>query len=255
MTGTTATTDAPLVAPTRTSGAAARAVVRVLTVGDGVMFDLEPAVAAAFGDDTVTTPRAYFGMALSRPEQFDWRTAWRDELATIRPDVVVVLLGVWDARTVTGGDRTYEPGTTDFFQWYSGVVGDAVELLTSTGAAVVWVSTLAEPDGAKNRAIAAVNTVARSVVARRPRARWVDGNVVLARQPDAYQRMVTAEDGTEVPLRKTDGEHLCAEGAARLAGAVRDAAGFYFDVHADEAWRTGSWRNDARYGRTDGCES
>jgi hypothetical protein len=227
----------------------------VLAVGDGVMFDLEPAVAAAFGAETVTTPRAYFGMALSRPEQFDWRATWRDELAATRPDVVVVLQGVWDARTVTIAGRVYEPSTTDWIQWYTGVVRDALDLLTSTGAEVVWVSTLAEPDATKDRAIAAINTVARSVVAGRRGARWLDGNVVLAHRPDGYRRTVTAADGTEVALRKVDGEHLCAEGAARLAAAVREAAGFYFVVSADNGWRTGSWRNDPRYAPTDGCNS
>jgi hypothetical protein len=248
---TAATTAAT--APSTTT-APTRPVARVLTVGDGVMFDLEPAVAAAFGPATVTTPRAYFGMGLSRPEQWDWRAGWREELAATHPDVVVVLQGVWDARTVTVDGRTYEPSTTDWIQWYARLVDEALDLLTSTGAEVVWMSTLAEPASAKAHAIEAVNRVSRSVVAGHRGARWLDGNVVLAQHPDAFRRTVTAPDGSEVPARKLDGEHVCAEGAARLAGAVREAAGFDFTVSHDDGWRTAAWRHDPRYTTADGCE-
>jgi hypothetical protein len=254
-TTTTAATTAASAAPNPpATDAPSPAVARVLTVGDGVMFDLEPALAAAFGPTTLTTPRAYFGMGLTRPEQWDWRAGWREELAAAHPDVVVVLQGVWDAREVTVDGRTYEPSTTDWIQWYTGLVEEALDLLTSTGAEVVWMSTLAEPAADKAHAIQAVNAVARYTVAGHRAARWLDANVVLARRPDSYRPTVLGPDGTEVPVRKLDGEHLCAEGAARLAAAVRGAAGFDFVVSSDDAWRAGAWRHDPRYARTDGCE-
>jgi hypothetical protein len=193
-------------------------------------------------------------MGLRRPEQWDWRAGWREELAATNPDIVVVLQGVWDARAVTVDGRSYVPSTTDWMQWYAGLVDEALDLLTSTGAAVVWMSTLAEPDDVKAHAIEAVNSVTRYVVAGHRAVRWLDGNVVLAQRPDSYRQTVIAPDGTEVPVRKVDGEHLCAEGAARLAGAVREAAGFDFAVSSDDAWRAAAWRHDARYPTTDGCE-
>ncbi|MDQ1424976.1 MAG: uncharacterized protein QOD72_2474 [Acidimicrobiaceae bacterium] len=228
-------------------------VTRVLTVGDGVMFDLEPAVAAAFGATTVTTPRAYFGMGLSRPEQWDWRAGWRDELAAVHPDVVVVLQGVWDARAVTVDSQTYVPGTTDWARWYAGLVNEALDLLTSTGGEVVWVSTLAEASADKADAIAAVNRVAHTVVAGHRAARWLDADAALARTPNT-SRPTVGPDGSAVPVRKLDGEHLCAEGAARLASAVRDVARSDFVVSTDDGWRTAAWRHDPRYGTRDGCE-
>jgi hypothetical protein len=226
----------------------------VLTVGDGVMFDLEPALAAAFGPGTVTTPRAYFGMGLTRPEQWDWRAGWRNDLAATDPDVVVVLQGVWDARDVDADGRIYAPSTTDWMSWYRRLVREALDILSVSGAAIVWISTLAEPPGPKGRAIGALNSVARSVVAGRRDARWLDGNVNLSHRPDTYLGSVSTPGGADVALRKLDGEHLCAEGATRLAAAVREAVGFDFGVSADDAWRTGAWRHDPRYSTADGCE-
>ncbi len=115
-------------------------------------------------------------------------------------------------------------------------------------------STLAEPDGAKAHTIQAVNAVARYAVAGHRAARWLDANVVLTHRPDTYRQAARGPDGTEVPLRKIDGEHVCAEGAARLADAVRSAAGFDFVVSTDDRWRTGAWRHDPRYATADGCE-
>jgi hypothetical protein len=230
---------APVPAPTTTTTPLSGA---VLTVGDGVMFDLEPALIAALAPRPVQ-PSAFFGSAITRPEQLDWATAWKQQLDRLRPSVVVVLTGVWDARVVTVGDRDLFPGAADWRSWYTSVLNRAVDLLTSRGAHVVWITPLTTADPTQSSRLAAVSDVIATVAGRRPAVTVIDGDLVLT---GASHRFAVI-DGRRVPLRKADGEHLCPAGALRLAQAVRAAAAPFLGPLGSDDWMLGPWSGDRRY--------
>lgn len=206
------------------------------------MFDLEPALEAALsasGDRLVAGSR--FGLGLSKAEPFDWRVEWAAALDRARPDLVIVLQGVWDARTVTVDGQVLQPGSAEWTQWYRSLVAEALQVLTAGGATVEWIATLPEPDPAKDARIDAVNEVAYSVVRSWPGAIWIDGPAALASAPG------------QGPLRKVDGEHLCPRGAAALAAAAMAAGGDR--LAGPPTWVSGSWRGDSRYAADGGCSS
>ncbi|MGD9794456.1 MAG: hypothetical protein AB7V43_13340 [Acidimicrobiia bacterium] len=268
-TSATATLNSPTTQPTQTTQATQTqlpALERVLTVGDGVMFDLEPALAASLAPAQLR-PRAYLGSGLSNPEHFDWITQWPSYLDSRSPDdgpvqLVIVLLGVWDARTVTVEGVELIPGTPTWATWYRNVVTTAATTLAAGGAHVVWILPLTEPDPAKASRLAAVEAVIIDVVGTIDGQEIVDGDVVLAGAANRY----ASHDDHGDRLRKNDGEHLCPAGAIALAEAVRTTTNRWFtpataDGTTDTAaaaddWRSGAWRTDPRYTRPEeGCAS
>ena len=248
---TTITSPIPDTTVATATSAAAPALRTVLTVGDGVMFDEQPALAAALAPARQLGD-AYFGSGLTRPEQYDWEQQWSQLVAKEHPDVVTVLTGVWDARpTIEVGGQTLAIGTPEWVQYYKGRVARAVEVLSAGGGTVAWVLPLSESDADKSGRLAIVDQTIRDTVAGDPRVVVIDGDRLLSGTPDRF--LARGPDGS--PLRKTDGEHLCPAGAAALAQGVRDALQGRFAL--PPAWdRTGRWTQDDRYRNpTEGCTS
>lgn len=127
---------------------------RVLLVGDSLMFDAVPAIEAAFAATGAAVVRSqpWLGSGLTKTDLFDWRARWPAWVAEFRPDLVVALIGAWD---VPGGprqsDRSPPPVAPAGWQAaYRGLVTEALSTLASTGAHVTWIGmpwtrTLASP--------------------------------------------------------------------------------------------------------------
>jgi hypothetical protein len=209
---------------------------RVLVLGDGVVHDVVPALEAVLAE-TDATVIAYpaFGMGLARPESsFDWRAGWSGAMHDVSPDVVVVHLGYWDvpeAGLVDGAGA--EAWTTS----YRAAVVEAAELLTATGARVIWIGAPWFADRSVP-GVRRLNHVYREVAANLEHVQFVDVARRLSGSADEYRE----RDGTDV-MRKPDGVHLCPDGAAIVAVAVAAKLG----VPAPIGWESSGWRSDPRY--------
>jgi hypothetical protein len=212
------------------------------------MFDLEPAVTAAFTPATTTTG-AFFGSGLTRGEGwYDWPTRWSESAQ--KAQLAVVLTGVWDARPIVRSGQTLTPGTPAWTAVYDALVAQALTALQAGGAKVVWVLPLSEADPAKSARIAAVATELAAVLAGRAGVSIVDGDAVLTGASHTF----ASRDSAGRVLRKNDGEHLCPLAAARLAGAIRGAAAGWFSVPSAPVSDADPWHTDGRYGRPgEGC--
>lgn len=71
-----------------------------------------------------------------------WADVWKGELDTNQPDIVVVQTGSWDVadRKLAGEDEWRSPGDPKFDAFALAEMLAAVDLLSSTGAAVVWLT-------------------------------------------------------------------------------------------------------------------
>lgn len=208
------------------------------------MYDAVPALEAALRAgglaEVVAAPR--FGMGLTRPEAYDWRTEWPRLMSATRPDLVVLMVGPWDVRTVEVAGRALAPGEPGWEAFYEPLARDAAAILTGGGARLIWVGMPLAGDAADLTArVTAFNAVVRKVAAG-PRLTFVDAAAALA-GPDGRFAPVQLDGATPVRVMKPDGEHLCPAGAARLAAAVVAAV----PLEAGAAWRDGPWRTDGRY--------
>jgi hypothetical protein len=216
---------------------------RVLVLGDGVAYDLQPTLAAALesGGRARVTPAALFGFGLTRTDVYDWRRLWAASMARTRPDVVIVFLGPWDLRTVTVEGRAIGPGRARWMTWYGQQVTDADRLLTPGRTRLIWVGATFEAAAGSAPQVTALDSVLRQVT-RNEGDTYVNGAGVMTGPDGHFQRT----EGASV-LFKLDGEHLCQDGAARLAAAITTTLSRMWALAVNEEWRQGPWRSDPRY--------
>ncbi len=251
-------TEPPSAAPPTLPSPTAAEPLRVLLLGDGIMWDASPAVQAALGaiGPVVVRDESYWGFGLTRPEWRDWTTLWPQYVAELDPDVVIVTVGPHDvvSRPVDGTARG--PGDPIWSNWYGGLLDQAAGALTARGASVVWLGMLwqGQPElHGSDAAVAALNAELAALAERHDAVTYVDAAGALA-GPDG-RHLELAEPG--VRLRKPDGKHLCAEGAERFAAAALRPIAEQLGLEPEPTWTEGAWRADDRYAWDggEGCRS
>lgn len=213
---------------------------KVLLVGDSSGVDTAPAIGAMLATSGVELARAAGpGFGLTRQGISDVDSEFRTDFPRLldeeHPDLVIVLVGVWDQNFVeTRGEAAY-----------ADVVDQAATILTSKGARVMW---MAVPPGGKypDRR---QNGPFQEVAARHPgRVFYVDYEQVLRGPDGTYPVSYVAPDGTTVHLRKADGWHFCQDGAERVAQEIsRVGVADGLLPPAVDGWQNGTWRRDAAY--------
>jgi peptidoglycan/LPS O-acetylase OafA/YrhL len=222
---------------------------RVMIVGDSVMFDASPGITTALqatGAVHVDT-EAVFGFGLT--QSYPWRTAWPRLLAQDRPELVIGLFGGWDAKAALGKGAG----------WYTGLVDDAVGVLSSQGARVLLleypqnrppeIPGRPTPDQAANelgrrtvnRVFASEPSAHAGVVSYLPTASVLEAG-------GRFAAFLPGADGVPERVRKRDDVHFCPAGAARVGALVVGALRPLYGLPApDPSWASGAWRGDPRY--------
>ena len=225
---------------------------RVLVIGDSVMDDAEPGLAALLKSTGVVrvtnTAAPWWGLTQSR-----WQTDWPALIARVRPEVVIGTWG-WDLAQARA-----DPAAN------GRLLDRAVGVLRSPGDGVAGVVLLQYPrigphpgfDAAtlagEETARQAWNSVAAAEAAARPgdvSYLPVGGALELHGQ---YATWLPGADGRWSRARMIDDVHPCPTGAARLASAVGGLIGPAWRLPAPAAgWWKGPWVHDPRYNEPSG---
>jgi hypothetical protein len=222
---TTGTTRGELASTTNTT--LPPPVQRFALAGDSVAVSLWPSLRAAFAevDPRVAEPHgrilAVLGFGLTAdtagwspngapvpaPEPWaGWMDRMRVTLAEERPDVVVVLEGVWDAiAREIGGVRT-DPGTPAWRAWYRPRILAAADAYASAGSKVVWLLPQCTGEPWRDGFLAAVREEMRAALAARPAVSIVDLGALAC--PDGRPVHSVATRSGSVPLLEPNGVHF-----------------------------------------------
>lgn len=104
------------------------------------------------------------------PESFaHWQASIDRMVAGDDPDVVLVLLGIWDTIDRYPFGQTRRPGSAAWRRWYEGIADDFVHRLTARGAAVVWLLMPCTGHADVNVRLAKVNATIRQTAKVAPR--------------------------------------------------------------------------------------
>jgi hypothetical protein len=224
---------------------------RVLLFGDSVMVDATPGIPAALEATGVARvePGGFAGFGLTYTKS--WREDWTDMVARVQPDIVVVLLGAWDADNALA----HPAG------WYANVVDDATSVLAKDGARVVWlgwpptrppaIAGRSEPDYDHidlQRHI--VDVAFRTVADRHPGdVAYLDTGSTLSLPDGSFSAFLPdPTTGAMVRARKHDNTHFCPAGAERMGRLVLGALTPVFGLpEPSPSWTDGGWRADPRY--------
>jgi len=209
---------------------------QVLLAGDSVMAGLAPAVTA--GLESGGAAASTFTLTPALPHQgLDW-VGWEARLAELDPEVVVVLIGVWERTQVNLADPAFQAA------YDAEVLDPFAQMVVDSGARLVWVGMPGVPDATLSAEFTTLNAALAAQAAR-----WPDGEVTYVDGPAA----VSAPDGTQpaiIPrtaggvtrVRQIDGTHLCADGSTLMARSVLGALQADWAVPLGSGWTTGAWR-------------
>jgi hypothetical protein len=228
----------------------------VLIVGDSVMWDASLGIKAALESTGAARvdDRAVLGFGLTRPS-YDWRSAWPKLIGADGPDMVIAMFGGWDGPQVAANG----PG------WYRMLVDEAVRVLSSSGARVVFLEYPRNrpPDvpgrppvdqAGNERLRELVNGVfADAATHHAGSVAYLPVGVALDLN-GRYSAFLPDVDGVVERVRKHDDIHICPAGSARLGSLVLQAAAPTFSLPAaNPSWLTGAWRADVRYNLPQGA--
>jgi hypothetical protein len=192
---------------------------RLWVGGDSLAGSLGPALGTITGATGVVQP--YFdsrvSSGLSNPGFFDWPAQATKEMARLKPEIVVFIIGTNDYSTPTNDDA-----------WKADYAKRVEAMLTTFETAgddngsrtVYWVGAPHLKDQKMDDGASAVNAVAQDVVAKHKNVVYVDSHKLFSDTDGKYAQNLPDETGKVVTMRAGDGVHLTVDGGDYLARAV-----------------------------------
>lgn len=248
--GTTTTTrrivHGSLSGPTTGRPLTATDPLRVTLVGDSVLYDAAPAIAADLASTGVvrtmdrTTPGFNFGHGLTiAAATLDWRALVRDMMKETDPEVIITSFGSVDSSGISRGLQTPQD--------FADSLREALTMMTAGSTKVIMLGILPSVEDAGRPNVRPMNRDANPIMEHLTaefagKVEYYDTELLLS--PEG--RAVYSVDGRRV--RKLDLIHICPDGAALIAEAIHSTLALSWPVPAAASdWRAGPWRTAARY--------
>lgn len=227
---------------------------RVVTIGDSVMFDAELGISAALGatHDAVVSTHGFPGWGLINDPNFV-----HDLTALIQQDHPQVILGMWS------WDNAYAAAHPAS---YTKLINEAVQAMLAPGNGVDGIAFLQFPTVGPLNSI--IDPAAREAALQSQNANTRAWTRIVSQLPKQYPGRVTflpvasslnlhgqysawlpTVSGGWIRTRNVDNTHLCPAGAAVLGAAVTEQLTPMFNLAPPApGWINSSWTSDvARY--------
>jgi hypothetical protein len=207
----------------------------VLVVGDSVMHDAYPGIAAALEATGHASSReaTAFGLGFSHGAAVPLAEGTDDLLAGPPAEQVVVMVGSWDHMIALRCPEAYAEA-----------VRAGLQRLAAGGRRVLLLGEPpSDPAMGEDADRARVNQILEQEAAEVDGVRFAATDTVIGDDEGRYQQSAGGH-----LLRKPDGRHLCPDGAVRFGQGVVDLLGEEWALGAPQGpWQEGAWRNEARY--------
>ena len=199
---------------------------RILAVGDSLMLDLQYGLERVIGkrEDVEIEGRGALGFGFTVPF-WDWEEEVIADydlmVATVRPDVIVVMLGANEFQGYQLNGEDLIPGSTRWTSVLTERAHDAISHWLAGGGKLYWWSTpsVSDPDFL----ITELNKVWNDVVlAWGEKAQIIDSMKILGNREGEFRWSIESIDGSLIPLRKKHGVHFYEIGADSLAHQLED---------------------------------
>ena len=213
---------------------------RVLMAGDSLMADLSLAISSTVQDGGRAVARLV--AAPSIPREDATRALWRQQLAEYDPEVIIVMIGVWEGMAEDA--LSEQPlGTLAWERAYRrNLLEPYHQLLTSEGAEVVWIGMPPSPDPKRQLEWSSMNRAVRQLSRETDDLYWVPGDAILANPDGTWAEVLPGPQGNPQRVRRVDTTHLCAEGVVRLARPVLNHLRDQWAIPLAPNWPARDWR-------------
>ncbi len=219
----TSTTTTTTTLPPLEQHPTAASPLRVLVLGDSIGIDLGQPLVNDLAATGVVTPTldGRIDTGLSRPDYFDWPAELGIDLANVRPQLVIVMMGANDPQDLVEGGLTTPFGSPAWNVAYGQRVGAFIDEANAAGARVLWVGMPPMQGAALNSQLAMINAVVAAQVAAHPAgAAFLSSTTVLGGAQGTFSAYLPDASGAEVNVRTPDGVHLAPGGGELLSQAV-----------------------------------
>lgn len=156
---------------------------------------------------------------LARPEVYDWAATLPKILASNPYDVIVVMIGANDSQAIRSGDARYAFGSEGWVKAYEANVDTLLDLLSKSGAKVIWVSQPPMKDPGYDDALKAISALQRARVEARGMT-FLDIRPALLNPDGSFAETSKDEAGNTVRIRSRDGITFFKAGNNRVGRAV-----------------------------------
>lgn len=219
------------------------AVDRVVFAGDSVMRELASGLVTAVEGGGVDASYVLQPALANQPDL----AGWERRLADQQVDVVVLLVGNWEALFTDTG----EPGWEE--RYVDEVFDPFVEVVTEAGAELVVLGYPPNDIPAEADRFDELNALweAEAAADHDDGLVYVDAGAAVSDpigDPDGtYATSLDVPGEGEVQVRQTEGLHLCPPGVVLMAEPVLDLLAERYGVEAGEGWEDGDWRREPEH--------
>lgn len=209
--------------------------ISVVVSGDSVLDNLSDGLVPAldFGGEAVVSHTWLLGLSRDAASRFEVRRT----VAEAHPDVVVVLLGVWELDPLEG-----EIGTPGWERRYRrDVLEPFVDMVTVDGAHLLWLGMPAIADPVPDDHLEELNRAFAALGEEDPRVTFLDLGAVVEGPDGEFTEHLPGPDGDPVRVRQTDGLHFCPAGTVLADEMVLDFLARHWSVEVADGWEGLDW--------------
>jgi uncharacterized protein len=195
---------------------------KVWMAGDSLMGTVSESFGALTGSNPAVnvTTDVQIGTGLARPDVYNWPSAVSGELATVNPDVVVLMFGANDDQDMEIGSHRVVIGTDPWRAEYARRVSQLMALAATGRRQVIWVGIPAVKRPRLNQTKDAINAAVRTMAPQYPGVTFIDANPVFDGPGGSYITFINNAGGQPVKVRESDGIHFTLAGANRLTPLI-----------------------------------
>jgi hypothetical protein len=207
---------------------------RILVLGDSLAGDFGQSLYDEAGKTGVIKPAGpvdyHISTGLTRPDVFNWPGELQDELNEYHPTTVVLALGLNDGRqTMEDQNGNFlGTGTAGWLKEYSRRVGAMIDLVTRTGARIVYVAPPPVSQAGTSDYLFSLNVQIVKEAKKHPGAASVFLFPKLAVHGQYSQSILV--NGKETVVRTADGIHTNSAGNAIIVAQVMKALGTLYHL-------------------------
>ncbi len=191
---------------------------KVWLAGDSLMGTIAESYAGHESSDPLVHVTSDFriGTGLARPDVYNWPNAISQEMASVNPDVVVLLFGANDDQDMEAGGHRFNLQSEDWRAEYARRVQQVLAATSNGVRQVIWLGIPAVRRPRLNKTKDMINAVVAAATAQHTGAGYVDTGAMVDSADGSFSTYLTNSSGKSVAVRESDGIHMTLAGADRV---------------------------------------
>jgi hypothetical protein len=150
---------------------------------------------------------------LARPDVYDCPGAVSHEIATVNPDVVILIFGANDDQDMEVGDHRFSLQTDSWLQEYARRVNQILDATVNGVRQVIWLGLPAVRRPRLNQTKDYINSIVKAAAASRQGVTYVDTGPFLDGPANSFTTYLNNSSGQPITVRESDGIHITFAGA------------------------------------------